>query len=72
MRKASTLKMRLVLNTYAYADIALRTKPGYLNAQKPRTETEEKEPIERVRGRLDGSKSTRLGRSDRPGLHAYR
>jgi hypothetical protein len=42
VRKASTLKMRLVLNTYAYADIALRTKPGYLNAQKPRTETEEK------------------------------
>ena len=43
MRKASTLKMRLVLNTYPYAEIRTPYQAtGYPNAQKPRTETEEK------------------------------
>ncbi len=44
MRKASALKMRLVLNTYACAEITLRTKPLVTRMPKSRGRKPKKKP----------------------------
>jgi hypothetical protein len=49
VRKASTLKMRLVLNTYAYADITLRTKPLVTQCPKAEDGNRRKSVLQRAR-----------------------
>jgi hypothetical protein len=58
VRKASTLKMRLVLNTYAYADITLRTKPLVTRMPKSRGRKPKKKraPASAPKKTLDNSK----------------
>jgi hypothetical protein len=50
VRKASTLKMRLVLNTYAYADITLRTRPLVTQCPKAEDGNLRKRPATRPQG----------------------
>jgi hypothetical protein len=59
VRKASTLKMRLVLNTYAYADITLRTKPLVTRMPKSRGRKPKKKraPASAPKKALDNSKT---------------